>query len=101
MRPWSFVSFEGNLPAASALSTSSSTRSLLSTPSARIASALRGVDDGLLGERLEEGLGQQHGVEMSSLMTRQPAFSSVNCGLNEKPSSVKKSIDLSRSFTGG
>src|SRR6266496_5242363 len=37
---------------------------------------------------------------MSSLITRQPAFSSVNCGSNEKPSLVKKSIDLPRSFTG-
>lgn len=37
---------------------------------------------------------------MSSLMIMQVAFASVNCALNEKPSSVKKSIDLPRSFTG-
>src|ERR1700716_1101007 len=37
---------------------------------------------------------------MSSLITRQPAFSSVNRRLNEKPSLVKKSIDRPRSFTG-
>src|SRR6266536_1685015 len=37
---------------------------------------------------------------MSSLITRQAAFSSVNCALNEKPSAVKKSMERLRSRTG-
>src|SRR6266498_5811804 len=37
---------------------------------------------------------------MSSLITRQAAFSSVNCALNEKPSPVKKSMERLRSRTG-
>ena len=35
-----------------------------------------------------------------SLMIMQVAFSSVNIGLNEKPSAAKKSTVRSRSFTG-
>src|SRR5918995_5982119 len=37
---------------------------------------------------------------MSSLMTMQAAVSSVNCGLKEKPSFLKNSMDRSRSLTG-
>src|SRR6266545_6287807 len=37
---------------------------------------------------------------MSSLMTRHSLFSPESCGLSEKPSLMKKSVDLPRSFTG-
>src|SRR5215203_2257407 len=37
---------------------------------------------------------------MSSLMTMQAAVSSVNCGLNVKPSLLKNAIERLRSFTG-
>src|SRR5882762_835352 len=37
---------------------------------------------------------------MSSEMTKHAAVSSVNCGLKVQPRALKKSIDLSRSFTG-
>jgi len=40
LKPWSSASFAGNPPAARALSATSSTRSGLSSPSARIASVL-------------------------------------------------------------
>jgi hypothetical protein len=36
----------------------------------------------------------------SLLMTMQAAVWSVNCGLNENPSRLKKAIDLLRFFTG-
>ncbi|MBE9498630.1 hypothetical protein IHE61_08720 [Streptomyces sp. GKU 257-1] len=39
-------------------------------------------------------------TKMSSLTTMQVAFSSVNCGLKEKPHAVKNSTLRSRSFTG-
>lgn len=37
---------------------------------------------------------------MLSLTIIQPAFSSVNCGLKEKPKFWKKAIDFTRFFTG-
>lgn len=68
MKPWSLAKCPGNPPAARALSTSSSTssstRCLLSTPSARIASVLFVASGVLVGERLEERLHQQHGVDV-------------------------------------
>lgn len=39
-------------------------------------------------------------TKLSGPTIMQVAFWSVNCGLNSKPSCVKKSTDLSRSFTG-
>src|SRR5919106_990838 len=39
-------------------------------------------------------------TDVSSLTIMRVAFSSVNCGSNEKPIAVKNSVALGRSFTG-
>jgi hypothetical protein len=100
MKPWSSGSPSACPPPAMALSTRSSTCSLLSAdrPNDHL-SALRRVGDVLLREALDDRLRVQHGYE-SSLMTMHVVFSSENRSLNEKPSVVKNPMVFARSFTG-
>jgi hypothetical protein len=53
---------------------------------------------GLVGRRAAAGQGSI--TEASLLISIAVAFSSVNCGLNVKPSAVQKSIERWRSATG-
>ena len=80
-------------PAASAVSTSSSTCSLLSADSPTITSRSFDVSAMACGAMKPSKNGSATSMaEVSSLMIMRVAFSSVNCGSNEKPSLPKNSV---------
>src|SRR5262245_54201118 len=99
MKPWSCGSMARLPPLASALLTISSTSARLEQESANKPSVCERVSHiSRFVNVLKNGL-LRNITNASSFTIMQPALSSVNCGLNWKPSLVKKSIDRFKSWT--
>src|SRR5437879_7193768 len=99
MKPWSCASMACFPPAATAFFTISSTSARLSHESAKSPSVCLVVSQSsCLVNVLKKGSPRSM-TKASSLMIMQAALSSVNFGLNSKPSFVKKFIDFFRSRT--
>ena len=87
-------------PATTALATDASTALRLSTEMATSASVPARASPTGLSVRVEKRDSGSSPTPAYSLMIRLAAFSSLDLGLNEKPSAAKKSTLRSRSFTG-
>src|SRR5262249_12350154 len=99
MTPWSCGSMACVPPAAVAVFTSSSTSARLLHESAKRPSAYVLVSHGAFRVNVRKKGSERSITYASSPTTMQAALSSVTCGLNEKPSVPKKSIDRFRSRT--
>src|SRR3990172_2815329 len=100
MKPWSTGSSAGAPPEASAVRTISSTSRRDSHEIASRASVCVAVSHVSLFVNVLKNRSVRSITNASLLTTMQAALSSVNCGLNSKPSLEKNSMDVFRSRTG-